>query len=43
MGPYKSEADATSALAQVRSDGYQDARLVLIASNSKIPEGIIPQ
>ena len=43
MGPYKSEGDATSALAQVRSDGYQDARLVLIASNAKIPEGIIPQ
>ncbi|KRB85924.1 hypothetical protein ASE00_04000 [Sphingomonas sp. Root710] len=39
MGPYKSEAEATAALAQVRSDGYQDARLVLIASNSKIPEG----
>lgn len=43
MGPYKSEAEATSALAQVRSDGYQDARLVVIASNSAIPEGIIPQ
>ena len=42
MGPYKSEADATSALAQLRSDGYQDARLVLIPSNSKIPEGPIP-
>jgi len=41
MGPYKSEADATSALAQVRSDGYQEARLVLIASNSKIPEGTL--
>ena len=43
MGPYKSEAEATSALAQVRSDGYQDARLVLIASNSKIPEGTLSQ
>ena len=43
MGPYKTEAEATSALAQVRSDGYQDARLVLIASNSKPVEGIIPQ
>ncbi len=44
MGPYKSEAEATSALAQVRSDGYQDARLVLIASNNnKTPEGTIPQ
>jgi len=42
-GPYKSEDEATSALAQVRSDGYQDARLVLISSNSKIPEGTIPQ
>lgn len=43
MGPYKSEAEATAALAQVRSDGYQDARLVLIASNSKIPEGTTSQ
>ncbi|WP_235536406.1 MULTISPECIES: septal ring lytic transglycosylase RlpA family protein [unclassified Sphingomonas] len=33
MGPYKNEAEATTALAQVRSDGYQDARLVRIASN----------
>ena len=44
MGPYKSEAEATAALAQVRSDGYQDARLVVIASNSnKIPEGTTAQ
>ena len=43
MGPYKSEAEATSALAQVKSDGYQDARLVVIASDSKPAEGIIPQ
>lgn len=28
MGPYKSEAEATSALAQVQGQGYQDARLV---------------
>lgn len=43
MGPYKSETDATSALAQVRADGYQEARLVVIASGSKPAEGIIPQ
>ncbi|KKC27485.1 septal ring lytic transglycosylase RlpA family protein [Sphingomonas sp. SRS2] len=43
MGPYKNEPEATSALAQVQSDGYQDARLVFFASNSKIPEGTIPQ
>lgn len=40
MGPYRSEAEATSALAQLRSDGYQDARLVVIASNSKPVEGM---
>jgi rare lipoprotein A len=33
MGPYKSEAEAMSALAQVRSYGYQDARVVSIAGN----------
>jgi len=43
MGPYKSQVDATSALAQVRSDGYQDARLVFIASDAKPVEGLIPQ
>ena len=37
------KADATSALAQVQSGGYQDAKLVVIASGSKIPEGTIPQ
>jgi rare lipoprotein A len=40
-GPYKSEADATSALAQVRSDGYQDARLVLIPAGTTPREGSI--
>jgi rare lipoprotein A len=30
MGPYPNEGDATSALAQVRTRGYQDARLVRI-------------
>jgi len=30
IGPYKAEADATTALAQLRRDGYQDARLVRI-------------
>jgi len=43
MGPYRSESEAMSALAQVRSDGYQGANMVLIASNNRIPEGIIPQ
>lgn len=43
MGPYKSEADATSALAQVRSDGYQDARLVLIPAGTTPREGSIPR
>lgn len=43
MGPYKSQAEATSALAQVRTDGYQDARLVVIPADSKPAEGIIPQ
>lgn len=33
MGPYKSETEAMSALAQVRSYGYQDARVVRIAGN----------
>jgi len=42
-GPYKSETEATSALAQVRSDGYQDARLVRIASNGHGAEGISSQ
>jgi len=32
MGPYKTEDDATSALAQVQGRGYQDARLVRIAA-----------
>jgi len=30
IGPYKAEADATTALAQLQRDGYQDARLVRI-------------
>ncbi len=42
MGPYKSEADATRALAQVRSDGYQDARLVVIPAVTTSREGMIP-
>lgn len=33
MGPYKSDADASNALAQVRSGGYQDARMVHIAAS----------
>lgn len=33
MGPYRSEDEATTALAQVRHQGYQDARLVHIAGN----------
>jgi rare lipoprotein A len=41
MGPYKSDADATSALAQVRSGGYQDARLVRITTDDDMKaEGI---
>jgi len=36
MGPYKSEAEATSALAQVQSRGYQDARLVKIAGSGPV-------
>jgi rare lipoprotein A len=36
MGPYKSEAEATSALAQVQSRGYQDARLVRITGNGPV-------
>jgi len=36
MGPYKSEGDATTALAQVRSEGYQDARVVRLASNGSV-------
>jgi len=43
MGPYKSDAEATSALAQVRSYGYQDARLVRIASDGKTMEGSSPR
>ncbi len=43
MGPYKSEAEATSALAQVRSQGYQDARLVDISADNTPREGTIPQ
>ncbi len=43
MGPYKAEADATSALAQVRSYGYQDARLVRIASDRTIMDGNSPR
>jgi rare lipoprotein A len=43
MGPYKSEAEATSALAQVQSEGYQEARLVRIASNGPSTEGSLPQ
>ncbi len=31
MGPYRSESEATSALAQVRARGYQEAQLVRIA------------
>lgn len=38
IGPYRSEADASSALAQVRSQGYQDARLVVIAGNDHVSE-----
>ena len=30
MGPYKSDAEATTALAQVQTQGYQEARLVRI-------------
>ncbi|MDB5686430.1 MAG: septal ring lytic transglycosylase RlpA family lipoprotein [Rhizorhabdus sp.] len=33
MGPYRSEEDAMTALAQVQRQGYQDARLVRIAGN----------
>ncbi|ATE65272.1 septal ring lytic transglycosylase RlpA family protein [Rhizorhabdus dicambivorans] len=43
MGPYRSEAEATSALAQVRSYGYQDARLVRIASDGQNLEGSSPR
>lgn len=43
MGPYRSEAEAMSALAQVRSYGYQDARLVRIASDGKTMEGSSPR
>lgn len=43
MGPYKSQSDATSALAQVRSDGYQEARLVRIASSGNGAEGTSSQ
>jgi len=42
-GPYKSQAEATSALAQVRSDGYQEARLVLLASSTRVSEGTSSQ
>ncbi|QEH78190.1 septal ring lytic transglycosylase RlpA family protein [Sphingomonas sp. C8-2] len=34
MGPYKNEQEATTALAQARSYGYQDARLVRIAGGN---------
>jgi rare lipoprotein A len=37
MGPYRSETEATTALAQVRTRGYQDARLVRIPSASDRP------
>lgn len=43
MGPYKSDAEATSALAQARSYGYHDARLVRIASDGKNIEGSSPR
>jgi len=43
MGPYKSEDEAMSALAQVKSYGYQDARLVRIASDGKSMEGSLPR
>ena len=33
MGPYRGEDEATTALAQVQRQGYQDARLVRIAGN----------
>jgi len=36
MGPYKSDLEATSALAQVRSRGYQDARLVRITGSGPV-------
>lgn len=36
MGPYKSEAEATTALAQVQSEGYQEARLVRITSTGTV-------
>lgn len=40
MGPYRSENEATTALAKVQSEGYQDARLVRIASDNKNAEGM---
>ena len=33
MGPYRSEDEAMTVLAQVQRQGYQDARLVRIAGN----------
>lgn len=39
MGPYKSAAEATTALAQLRSEGYQEARLVRIIGNGTVQEG----
>jgi rare lipoprotein A len=38
MGPYHNAADASSALAQVQRQGYQDARLVVIAGNDHVSE-----
>jgi rare lipoprotein A len=38
MGPYRNAADASSALAQVQRQGYQDARLVVIAGNDHVSE-----
>lgn len=38
VGPYRSAAEATSALAQVQRQGYQEARLVLIAGNDHVSE-----
>lgn len=40
MGPYKSENDAMTALAQVRAEGYQEARMVRItATGGPVQEG----
>jgi rare lipoprotein A len=40
LGPYPSETDASNALAQVRSRGYQESRLVRIeAADGATAEG----